>query len=485
MNQHKDKNTLKNWELVTANPNYKNWTWKDLFYFWSVNIQSIIAFSLITSLYLIYNLNSLVVFIGSLFGSILVYFFINLISIPSQKHGLPFVVILRSALGFRGAKLFGLIRSLVGIFMFGIQTYFISKALGYIIRISLFSFDNTILDQDLFLFFFLGLNIIDWFAFTLAIILQTILFSVGINFNRKIINFSGLIVYAGMLIFFLIILLTDVKLIVSSFANVFVFENFFKLENLNPLLTVTGTIFAYFSIIIVSFGDIARYTQDKDQLKKGNFGLIFNLIIFSFFALFIVVGSDIFLKQGPDAIDKIFTNPTDIIGKFDNLQITVIALIFIILASGSTNLVANFIPSQYSLINILPNKLNLQSASYTIAFIGFLVGIFWLTILSQIGILSFVDTLGSFFGPIFGVIVMDYFFIKKQHINNKDIYSTEPEGVYYYTNGWHLKAIFSLFIGLIFSASTIWNGNLMFLQSFSWIIGAIISSVIYYLLAEK
>ena len=120
-----------------------------------------------------------------------------------------------------------------------------------------------------------------------------------------------------------------------------------------------------------------------------------------------------------------------------------------------------------------------------IAFIGFLVGIFWLTILSQIGILSFVDTLGSFFGPIFGVIVVDYFFIKKQYIDNKDIYSTEPEGVYYYTNGWHLKAIFSLFIGLIFSASTIWNGNLMFLQSFSWIIGAIISSVIYYLLAEK
>jgi NCS1 family nucleobase:cation symporter-1 len=67
VNQHKDKNTLKNWELVTANPNYKNWTWKDLFYFWSVNIQSIIAFSLITSLYLIYNLNSLVVFIGSTF----------------------------------------------------------------------------------------------------------------------------------------------------------------------------------------------------------------------------------------------------------------------------------------------------------------------------------------------------------------------------------------------------------------------------------
>jgi NCS1 family nucleobase:cation symporter-1 len=485
VNQHKDKNTLKNWELVTANPNYKNWAWRDLFCYWGVNIQSIIAFSLIASLYLVYNLNSLVVFIGTLLGSLLVYFFINLISTPSQKHGLPFAVILRSSLGFRGAKFFSFIRSLVGIFMFGIQTYFISKALGYIIRISLFSFDNTLLDKDIFLLFFLGLNIIDWFAFTLSIIFQTVLFSVGINFNRKIVNFSAIAVYAGMLIFFFIILLSDVKLITGSLSSFFSIENFFKIENINPLLTVAGTIFAYFSIIIVSFGDIARYSRDPYQLKKGNFSLILNLIIFSFFALFIVVGSDVFLKQGPDSIDRIFTNPTDIIGKFDNLQITVIALIFIILASVSTNLVANFIPSQYSLINTLPSKLDLQSASYIIAFISFFVGIFWLTLLSQIGILSFVDTLGGFFGPIFGLMVTDYYLIKKQHIDNKDIYSTEPEGIYYYSNGWHLKAIYSLLIGLIFSASTIWNGNLMFLQSISWIIGAIISSVIYYLLSEK
>jgi len=485
VNQHKDKNTLKNWELVTANPNYKNWAWRDLFCYWGVNIQSIIAFSLIASLYLVYNLNSLVVFIGTLLGSLLVYFFINLISTPSQKHGLPFAVILRSSLGFRGAKFFSFIRSLVGIFMFGIQTYFISKALGYIIRISLFSFDNTLLDKDIFLLFFLGLNIIDWFAFTLSIIFQTILFSVGINFNRKIVNFSAIAVYAGMLIFFFIILLSDVKLITGSLSSFFSIENFFKIENINPLLTVAGTIFAYFSIIIVSFGDIARYSRDPYQLKKGNFSLILNLIIFSFFALFIVVGSDVFLKQGPDSIDRIFTNPTDIIGKFDNLQITVIALIFIILASVSTNLVANFIPSQYSLINTLPSKLDLQSASYIIAFISFFVGIFWLTLLSQIGILSFVDTLGGFFGPIFGLMVTDYYLIKKQHIDNKDIYSTEPEGIYYYSNGWHLKAIYSLLIGLIFSASTIWNGNLMFLQSISWIIGAIISSLIYYLLSEK
>ena len=54
--------------------------------------------------------------------------------------------------------------------MFGIQTYFLSKAFGYLIRIFIFSIDNSLLDQDIFLIFLLGLNIIDWFAFIVAII---------------------------------------------------------------------------------------------------------------------------------------------------------------------------------------------------------------------------------------------------------------------------------------------------------------------------
>ena len=119
MNQPKVKYSLSNWDLVTVNPNYKNWNWKDLFCFWSVNVQSVIGFSLIASLYIIYSLNTFIVFFGTLLGSFFVYIFCNLIGKPSQKFGLPFAVLLRSSLGFNGAKLFGLLRSLVGIFFFG------------------------------------------------------------------------------------------------------------------------------------------------------------------------------------------------------------------------------------------------------------------------------------------------------------------------------------------------------------------------------
>ena len=479
------KKNLTNWDLVSVNPNDKNWDWKVLFCFWGVNIQSVIGFSLITSLYVIYNLNTFVVFFGTIFGTLLVYLFSNLIGKPSQKYGLPFVVLLRPSLGIIGAKYFGLLRFLVGIFLFGIQTYFLSKAFSYLIRIAIFSIEPAILDQQILLLFFLGMNLIDWIAIIIAIIFQGFLFSVGMNMNKKIIIFSAITVYLGILLFFLSVLLSDVKFTSNAFLNLLNTENFMNKNNFVPLITVTSTVFAYFSIIILSFGDFSRYVKSESQLKKGNLTLILNLIIFSFAALFIVSGMDAFLKQDPENLSRILTNPTDILGKIDNLFLIVLALIFIIIASASTNLIANFIPSQYTLINFLPFSLTVKSAGFIITIIGFIIGVFWLTFLSQVGALSFIDTFGAFFGPLFGIMIFDFYYIQKGKLNNKDIYSLESNGIYYYSSGWHIKAVYSVILGFIFSASTIWNTNLMFLQSFSWIIGAFVAAFTYYLLTRK
>ena len=485
MSQQKSKKTLINWDLVTVNPNNKNWDWKDLFFFWGVNIQSVIGFSLIASLYVVYNLNTFVVFFGTLLGVFLVFILSNLIGKPSQKFGLPFVVMLRSSLGINGAKYFGLTRGLVGIFMFGIQTYFLSKAIGYLTRITIFSFDANILDNEIFLIFLLSLNIIDWASILLAILVQVFLFSAGMNFNKKIIKFSALAVYLGMLLFFFSVLLTDVKFTTKIFKNILDLSNFIDVNNFIPIITVGGTVFAYFSIIILSFGDFSRYVKNENELKKGNISLLLNLIIFSFLAVFIVTGVEGLFNRNSAELEKILTNPMDIIGKLDNLLITNLVLIFVIIASLSTNLIANFIPSQYSLINFLPSMLTVKSSSSVIGILGFLISIFWLALLSQVGILSIIDTLGAFFGPIFGIMIIDFYFIKKGSLVNKDIHSFEQNSAYFYSGGWHIKGIYSLIIGFIFSASTIWNYNLMFLQSYSWIIGAFVAAFTYFLLARK
>jgi len=483
--QEKNNIQLTNWELVSVNPSNKNWNWKDLFCFWGNSIQSLIGFSLIVSLYLVYDLNTAIVFLGTLIASLLVYFFANLIGKPSQKHGIPFPVILRTSMGIVGAKYVALLRGLVGIFMFGVQTYFISKSIGYLIRIAFFSIDSNFLKEEIFLIFFMGLDIIDWIAFVFALLIQYIIFSNGQFTNRVFIKFSALFVYSGLILFLLIIISENFNEVSNSLKLSLNTENFIAKSNFVPLMTVIGTMFAYFSIIIVNFGDFSRYVKNEKELIRGNLSLILNLILFSFLAILIVLGVDIIFTKNMIQVDQLLTNPTDIIGKFDNTYITILALIFILFGSASTNLIANYIPSQNALLNFLPKNLSLKSSGFVTILLSFFIGLFWLPVLSQIGILSFIDTIGAFFGPIFGIIIADYYLVKKKQIINKDIFSSSKHGAYYFSYGWHIKAIYSMFIAFIFSASTIWNADLRFLQSYSWLIGAFIGFVIYYLLSEK
>ena len=481
---NKSTNNLINWEIVSINPNDKNWNWRDLFCFWAVSIQSVIGFSLIASLYLVYDLNFYVVLFGGILASFLAFFFSTLIGNPSQKHGLPFPVILRSSTGVVGAKYIGLLRGIVGIFMFGVQTFFISKAIGYLIRILIFSINTEIMDKEIFLVFFMGMNLIDIISFIFTLIVQFFLFSRGQNFVRSIIKFSSYFVYFGLAIFLLIIT-ENFNDVIKSASLSLQFDNFVSKSNISPLILVTGTLFAYFSIIILNFGDFSRYVKSNDQLIKGNLSLILNFIIFSIFAVLIVLGADLILSKNMIEVERLLTNPNDIIGKIDNTFLSIVVLLFVLVASCSTNLIANYIPSQNVLINFLPKKLNPKSSGIIIILFSFIVGLLWLPFLSQIGILSLIDTLGSFFGPIFGVIIADYFIIRSSRIENKDIYSLEETGSYFYSNGWHLISLYSILIGFIFAASTIWNINLNFLQSFSWIVGAIIAFITYYLLASE
>ena len=484
-NQETEKFQLRNWELVSVNPNNRNWVWSDYFNYWAISIQSVIGFSLIASLYLIYDLNSIIVFSGCLIATLMIFILINIIGKISQSSGLPFPVILRLSMGFNGARYIGMLRGLVGIFMFGVQTFFISKSIGYVIRIFLYEIDNQILSNEYLLMFFFGLNPLDWFSLFVTLLLQLYLFTKGQETNRTFIKFSALFVYFGLFIFFIMIISENFNEIINSLKLSTNINNTVSKENILPLFYVTGTMFTYFSILVVNYGDFSRYAKNIKEMQLGNFSLIFNLIIFSFFALLLTIGSDIILTKNLISPERLLTNPNDIIAKFDNSVLTIFSLVFIIVSMFSTNLIANYIPSQNALINFLPNSMTLNKASYAICILGLFVAGFWLSIFSQSNIIIFFDNLTAFFGPVFGIVFADYYYVKKQKINHKELFYPKENSDYIYSSGWNFKAIYSLIIGFVFSASTMWNVNLTSLESFGWIIGAFVSYIVYYLLSKN
>ena len=477
---------LKNFELVTVNPNNKTWETSDLFCFWANNIQTVLGFSLIASLYLIYDLNSGIVLLGSLVASLMIYVLVSLIGHPSQKHGIPFPVMLRMSMGLVGAKYIGLLRGIVGIFMFGVQTYFISKSISYLIRIFIYyNIDNQILESELLLTFFLGLNIIDWLSLILSFYIQYLFFTNGQIFNKNFLKFSAIFVYVGLIIFLIILISENYNEVFQSLKLNTASKDMISKINLLPLIVVTGTIFAYFSIVIINFGDFSRYVKSSDTLKFGNLSLLLNMIIFSFLSTTIVVGVDIILSQKLIGVEQIITKPMDIIGKLDNTFLTIVVLVFILFSSLSTNLISNYVPAQNTLINLMPKNLDLKTFGMLIFLFGLIVASLWPSVLSLIGIMQIVDSLTALFGPIFGIIIADYYLVKKENVNHKDLFYMREDNIYFYSNGWNYKAIYSLLIGFIFSFSILWNYNLQDIKTFSWIIGFLVSFVVYYLLSDE
>jgi len=330
----------------------------------------------------------------------------------------------------------------------------------------------------------MGMDLIDWFSFIFALIIQFFLFKQGQNFIKFILNFSAWFVYTGLAVFVIILAGENSKEIISAFKLSVSTENLVSKQNLLTLISLTGTLFAFFSIVILNIGDFSRYVKNSSENFYGNLSLIINLLIFSFASVFIVIGADIVMAKKMLEVDQLLTNPTDIIGKIDNSFLTIIAILFILVASGSSNLIANYIPTQNALLNFFPKNLDKSSSGLLIIIIGLIFGGLWLPILSQSGALSIIDTIGSFFGPIAGVIIADYYFIKNKEYISKDIFSDLKKGAYFYSGGWQIKGLYSIIIGFVFAASTIWNTDLRFLQSFAWLIGAFVSYITYYLLAS-
>ena len=235
----------------------------------------------------------------------------------------------------------------------------------------------------------------------------------------------------------------------------------------------------YFGLMILGLTAVAAFSS-KGNFLKAMMMCVFGLMLAS---------------VGQDTLSDIPRFTFNSMNLSDGISFVLVVMATFAMSEALTIIIKGNDPSkaakQISLTDLGSIKVNKQETKQMAATIprssilGFIIGIFWLTYLSQIGILSIIDTIGAFFGPLFGVMISDYYHVKKGTLINKDIYSLEKNGTYYYTGGWHLKGVYSLLIGFIFSAATIWNNNLMFLQSFSWIIGAVIASFVYYLLAKK
>jgi NCS1 family nucleobase:cation symporter-1 len=127
---------LYNEDLAPVPKEKRTWTGYSIFAMWMSDVHSVGGYTFAASLFLL-GLSGWQVLISMTVGILLVYVFMNWIGKPSLVHGIPFPVMARVSMGVMGANLAAIIRGVVGIVWYGVQTYFASKAVAILILLFL------------------------------------------------------------------------------------------------------------------------------------------------------------------------------------------------------------------------------------------------------------------------------------------------------------------------------------------------------------
>lgn len=461
--------SLYNADLAPVPPDRRTWGWFEIFNVWSNSVQSLFGYTLAASLFLTYGLNGWLVLAAIVIAGVVAMVLVNLSGTPSVRHGIPFPVMARVSMGVRGANLPAMVRAIVAIFWYGAQTYIASTAVALLIGTFVRSAAPT----------FLGLTPIAWVSFVIVWSFQMALFWRGIEWIRVFLNWAAPAVYAVMIALTVVLWLRAGDAMLSSVGTIFEGTGSYQGGVIAAFFAVVGTMISYFAAVILNFGDFSRYVRSTADMRLGNFlGIPVGLAFFSLIALFVTAGTVVVFGER-------LTDPTEMIRRVDNVSLTIVAALTFFVATVGINVVANFVPPANDISNLMPSRISFRLGGIIAASIAFVVGAFWVSVISQIGVVGFVNTLAAFLAPAYGVMICDFYLIKRQRIDVAQLYSADPHGAYHYTSGWNLRGLAAFTVGAAFSIVAVWLPALEFLAGFDWMIGAALSGAVYFALMAK
>jgi NCS1 family nucleobase:cation symporter-1 len=449
----------------------QTWSSYNIFAFWMSDVHSVGGYVTAGSLFAL-GLSSWQVLIALLIGIVIVNVFCNLVAKPSQHAAVPYPVVCRSAFGVLGANLPAIIRGLIAVAWYGIQTYLASAALDVVL---LKLFPGLMPYSDVNQYGFLGLPLLGWGTYALLWVLQAAVFWRGMESIRRFIDFCGPAVYVVMFI------LCGYLLWKSGWHVSLNLGGEKKSNTLAVMLGAIALVVSYFSGPMLNFGDFSRYGKSFAAVKKGNFlGLPVNFLVFS---ILVVVTA----AATVPVFGELITDPVQTVARIDSTTAIVLGALTFSIATIGINIVANFISPAFDFSNVSPQRISWRAGGM-IAAVGSVLLTPWNLYNNPEVIHYTLETLGAFIGPLFGVLIADYYLVKKQRIVVDDLFTMSKAGTYWYTDGYNPKAIAATIIAALVAMFPVLFGDLAGMTTaaqYSWFIGCGLSFVIYWTLMRN
>lgn len=397
------------------------------------------------------------------------------------KYGIPFPVLARASFGTKLANLPALLRAIVACGWFGIQTWIGGFALYQMLRLwwpPLETLPQIFPDSW-------GLQTGPAITFFVFWMINMLIIWSGVEVIRKSIGYQAvfLSVAALALMIWAVNSVDGFGPILSQpskFTSSKEFWNFFF-----PALTGMVGFWATLSLNIPDFTRFAK--SQKAQITGQALGLPTSMTLFAFIG--VVVTSATFLIYG-----EMIWDPIVLAGKFESKILVSIAMIAVVIATLSTNIAANIVSPANDFANLSPSKISFRTGGLITGVIGILI-FPWKLIADPTGyIFTWLIAYSGLLGPIGGIMIADYFFIRKKDLVTEDLYSVN--GIYTYQGGYNYNALIALLAGILpnvpgFLVATglIKQENVAFwisnLYHYAWFVGFAVSFLVYLILMKR
>jgi nucleobase:cation symporter-1, NCS1 family len=444
----------------------RTWSGYSLFAMWMADVHSIGGYTFAAGLFFL-GLTGWEVFLALIVGIVVVYFLMNLSGIAGQRHGVPYPVLARISFGLFGANIPALIRAIIAIFWYGIQTWLASVAV-LILLVRIWPGLEAYTQNSI-----LGLSTLGWACFLLLWVAQLFVLRNGMETVRRFVDWSGPAIYVAMFAL-------AIWIIIEAGGNIGLTLSNKDLSTGGAILafaTAVSLVVAYFSTLLLNFCDFSRFSPTERMVKVGNFwGLPVNFLAFSLVVVVVTSGSQTVFGEA-------ITDPVEVVARIPNTLVLIVGALTFAIATVGINIVANFVSPCYDLSNAFPKHIDFKRGGLISAIAALLVTP-WNIYNSPVAINYFLGGLGAFLGPLFGIIFVDYYLVRRGRVDVDALYREGPSSPYWYKGGVNRKAVLVFAISAVVAAIAALVPAFGALSPFSWFIGAVLSAVLYYAVAR-
>jgi len=451
--------SLYNRDLAPIPPEKRSWSTYNYASLWVAMSVCITTYMLASGL-IAGGMNWVQAILTILLGNLIVLIPMLLNAHAGTRYGIPFPVFVRASFGVLGANVPAVLRALVACGWFGIQSWIGGQAIYSMLRIVWPGAASVPGSSWICFFFFWAINM-----FVIWRGIETIKFLEGIG--------APFMLGIGLLLLAWITRKAGgfgpVLHSPSKFHSTAEFVRFFF-----PALT--GMV-GYWSTVALNIPDFTRYAKSQRAQMLGQaLGLPTAMTLYSFIGVSVTSASAVIFGEA-------IWDPVVLLGRFNQPIVALIALVALLVATLNTNVAANVVSPSNDFSNLRPSLISFRTGGLITGVIGTLLMPWKLLSDFSSYILGWLVGCSALLGPIAGIMICDYYLVRRRNLAVEDLY--RRGGAYEYLHGFNPRAIAALVAGIAISLVGLAVPPLRLLYDYAWFVGFFISGGLYVLLMSR